>query len=363
MKKYIFGLLALFLLVSCGNNTSNETTSEPQTNNEVVVEQQVEEKQEKILVASSIVPLSSVVSSVGWDFVEVENIVPAGVSPHGFDLSAQKMAQVSKSEKVFMIGLEHIDGFLNKAVSEEKQVHVADGMELIEVKWHEHDEHEEEGHDEHGDDHHDEDEHHDDEHKDEEHHDDHEDEDEHEDEHEEEGHDEHNHSEDPHVWLGKDNIIQIAQQVRDELTKILPEQGAYFASNTDIFISELEKVYSDFETEVAGKTAKEFIVFHDAYNYLMQSIGMDLNTKVPFSENVLHDTSTAHLAELVEEIELHGIRHAFTEPQFESGNLQKLANDYNLTVGTLDPHGTNPGANGYLENLKSNLENLANVYE
>jgi ABC-type Zn uptake system ZnuABC Zn-binding protein ZnuA len=95
----------------------------------------------------------------------------------------------------------------------------------------------------------------------------------------------------------------------------------------------------------------------------MQSIGMDLNTKVPFSENVLHDTSAAHLAELVEEIELHGIRHAFTEPQFEAGNLQKLANDYNLTVGTLDPHGTNPGANGYLENLKSNLENLANVYE
>lgn len=353
VKKYIFGVFIILLLSSCGKIPTTNEVTQTQTAEAEIVTETTQEPQEKVLVATSIVPISSLVHSIGGNFVEVENIVPAGVSPHGFDLSAKQMAEITKSEKVFMIGLEHIDGFLEKAVAQGKQIHLADGMELIEVKGHEH-------HDEHGEESHDEDEH-EDEHHDE--HDSHEDEHHDDDTHEEEHHDEHNHSSDPHVWLGKDNIIEIAQDIRDELTKILPEQEQYFSENTQKFIAEIETLYSDFAAETKGKKPKEFIVFHDAYNYLMQSIGMDMNLKVPFSENVLHETGTAHLAELVQEIQLHGITHAFSEPQFSLGNLQKLANEYNLTIGTLDPLGQNSLAGWYLENLKSNLDNLSKIYE
>jgi len=360
MKKYIMSLFIVLFLVSCGDkNISQDSISQEDTWS--VVEQNTPQWEEKIAISASIVPISSIVNTVGWDYVEVENIVPAGVSPHGFDLSAKQLTKISESEKVFMIGLEHIDGFLNKAVSEEKQVHLADGMELIEVQWHEHNEHEDEHEWEDHDDKHEENSHeewHEGEHHEDEHEEDH-----HEDEDEDEHEDEHNHSADPHVWLGKDNIIEIAQEVRDELTKILPDQEEYFSQNTKAFVWELEKLYSDFEAQTEGKKAKEFIVFHDAYNYLMQSAGINTNLKVPFSKNVLHDTTTAHLAELIEEIQLHEITHAFTEPQFEAGNLQKLANDYNLTIGTLDPLGTNSWINGYLENLKNNLDNLSKIYE
>jgi ABC-type Zn uptake system ZnuABC Zn-binding protein ZnuA len=95
----------------------------------------------------------------------------------------------------------------------------------------------------------------------------------------------------------------------------------------------------------------------------MQSADIDLDLKVPFSENVLHETGSAHMVELIEEIELHGVKNVFTEPQFSDGNLQKFAQQYNLTVATLDPLGTNPSANGYLENLKINLDNLSLIYE
>lgn len=56
-----------------------------------------------IQVTSSIIPLSSVVNTIGGDYVEVNNIVPAGVSPHGFDLSARKMAEVENSQIVFLV--------------------------------------------------------------------------------------------------------------------------------------------------------------------------------------------------------------------------------------------------------------------
>lgn len=303
-------------LVSCGQTTVINDTITNTTNTEF-------QETEKILVASSIIPLSSVINTIGWDYVEVNNIVPAWVSPHGFDLSAKQMVQVEESDIVFLTWLEHIDGFFEKAVWEKKQIHLADGMELLESSGHEH--HEEDGHDE---------------------------------ENNEDAHDT-----DPHVWLGKENIIMISEKVRDELSLIMPEQTEYFSANTASFTTELEKIYTDFASQTSGKTPEEFIVFHDAYNYLMESIWMDLNLKVPFSENVLHESGTAHMAELVEEVETHGVKYLFKEPQFNDGNLQKFVNQYSLELGILDPLGTDASANGYFNNIKSNLETLSKVYE
>lgn len=334
------GLLAL---ASCGATTTTDTKTTPK--NTLTAENSAQ-----ISVSSSIIPLSSVINTVGGEFVKVHNIIPAGVSPHGFDMSARDMAQLENSEIVFITGLEHIDGFLEKAAQGKTQVHLADGMKLLEAAAHDHSEHEGEEHteDEHG---------HEDEHHDE-----------HADGHvEEESHDEHGHedahSKDPHVWLGKDNIIEIAGKVRDELATILPEQADYFTANTETFVESIEKTFSDFSAEVEGKTASEFIVFHDAYNYLFESIELNSNLKIPFSENVLHETGTAHMAELIDEIKLHGIKNIFREPQFSDTNLKKFTSEYNLTVGTLDPLGTDESANGYITNLQNNLESLRNIYE
>lgn len=316
---------------------------------------------------SSIIPVSSVIAAVGGDYVFVNNVIPAGVSPHGFDMSAKAMAALEDSEIVFMTGLEHIDGFLEKAADGKKQVHLADGMELLEASAHdhhdehgdEHDEHEdehkeysEEGHDDHKEDAHHDDDHHD-EHEKEEHHD--------EDRHDDHG--EENHSTDPHVWLGKDNIITIANTIRAELSEVLPEQAEYFAANTAAFTAEVEKTYADFAANTAGKTPGEFIVFHDAYNYLFQSIGLNPDLKRPFSENVLHESGTAHFAELTNEIKSHGIKYIFREPQFSDTAVQKFVDQYNLSVGTLDPHGTDTSATGYIANLQNNLSALETIYE
>lgn len=144
------------------------------------------------------------------------------------------MLEIETSQTVFLTGLEHIDGFLEKAISEEKQIHLADGIELLESSGHEH---------------HDEEEHSD-----------------------EEEHEEDIHDKDPHVWLGKENIITIVERVRDELSSIMPEQAEYFSINSKNFQKELEEIYSDFTSQTEGKNPQEFIVFHDAYNYLMQSV-------------------------------------------------------------------------------------------
>jgi ABC-type Zn2+ transport system substrate-binding protein/surface adhesin len=85
----------------------------------------------------------------------------------------------------------------------------------------------------------------------------------------------------------------------------MPEQAEYFTRNTDDFRVEIEMVFADFATKIQGKTAQEFIVFHDAYNYLMESVGIESSLKIPFSKNVLHETGTSHMKDLINEVELH----------------------------------------------------------
>lgn len=328
MKHFFILFAILFALVSCGTPKESHTGNNSQENTATAREKS--EVTEKIEVSASIIPLASVVNTIGGDYVDAQAIVPAWVSPHGFDLSARQMAELSDDAVVFMLGLEHIDGFLMQATDKEKQLHLADGIELLESTPHSHDEHKEDEHI-------------------------HE-----EDEHEE---DEHKHDRDPHVWLGKDNIILIAERVREKLSEIMPEQSDYFAANTETFIAELESVYANFQAEVTGKSPKEFIVFHDAYNYLLESIGLNQNYKIVFAENVMHETGTAHIAELIEEIELHGVNTMFREPQFSTNAIQSMIDKYNINVLILDPLGQDDSAGGYLENLRNNLQSLSKIYE
>ena len=317
MKKiFLLFTLAVFF-TSCTSSSSNPTKIPEKT-----------QEATSIQVTSSIIPISSIIKNIGGEYVEVNTIVPAGVSPHGFDMSARQMIEVEKSERIFLVWLDEIDGFLKKVAPPEKQVHLADGVKLIRADAHHHEEEEEHSKDKHL---------------------------------EDEGG--HGHNRDPHIWLGKDNALLIAEKVRDELSVLLPEHAPYFSQNVDTFRWELEQIYSDFQTKTAGKSPRKFIVFHDAYNYMIQSVGMDLELRIPFSKNVLHETWTAQKKELIEEIELHGVQYIFREPQFSDRNLQKFANEYNLNIGILDPLGTDVSAGGYLQNLRNNLESLWVVYE
>ena len=360
MEKYILTLLSLAFLTSCWAQ-ENITNSVTDLQNSTTIAQA-----ETISVSSSIVPISSIINTIGWDFVDVNTVIPTGVSPHWFDLSPKDLIALEESDITFVIGLEQIDGFLDKVLADKKHVELAEWIELLEVEAHDHSEHEGEEHeegehnddgDEHeGEEHHDDEDGHSDEHKDEDNHE----EDEHQDDEGEHGDE---HSVDAHVWLGKDNIIEISKKVRDELTSILPEQAEYFNENAKTFELELENIYNNFAIQNTWKSPNEFIVFHDAYNYMMESVWIDTNLKVPFSENVLHETSTAHLAELIEEIELHGLKYVFTEPQFSDTNIKNFASEYGLTLATLDPLGNDDSAAWYLKNMKTNLDNISLIYE
>lgn len=278
-----------------------------------------------IKVETSIIPLASIANYIWWDFVQANSLIPAWVSEHNYDLKPEQIIEIEKSNLIIHLWLEHIDWFLDKVINNKENLIVSEWIELI--KWSEHI---------------------------------------HEDEDAEEDHidENENHNEsDPHIWLSTKNAIIIAEKITKKLSEISPENKAYFENNLNIFQKEIETIKNDFNLKNKNKKIKEFIVFHDAYNYLFDDLWIDSNKKIVFQKNVLSDPNSNEMKELIDEIKLHWVNISFKEPQLNDSNLQKLSIEYNLKVEILDPVWNNTSKNWYIENLKANLASLEKIYE
>ena len=332
MKKILVLFITIFVLVSC-NNTKDS--------NEITKVNDDKTKIEKIQITTSIIPLTSITNYIGGEHVKVKSLVPAWITPHVFDLKANQMIDLEKSDLIVYLGLDHIDWFLNKAIENKNNVlSVNNGIELLESDEHEHDEHEDDEHHEEG------------EHKDE-----------HYDEHEDDEHSEKAHSVDPHIWSNSENAYIIAKSILDRLSTISPENKGYFETNLESFKNELEIVKKDFKEKTRDKKQNNFIVFHDAYNYLFKEFDIDNSKKHIFRKNILNDPNSNEIKELIDEIQEKEIKIAFKEPQLDSNNLKRISSEYSLEVYILDRLWADESSNWYIDNYKNNLKSLEKIYE
>ena len=311
MKKLFLVIALLFILSSC-NNSNLET--------------KIDTKKET-LITSSISPISSIVNEISDSSIKTNTIVPIWVTPHWFDMKVQEARNISDSKIVFTIW-SWLDSFLDSSLEGKYSVVLSDFVQLKKQKVHHHDEHENEN-----------------------------------DEHADEEHEENELVNDPHIWLWIENTSIIAEKVYEELTKLDFSKKDFYKSNLNSFNSELTKLTNDFEKFSKNKKTKNFIVFHDAYNYLFDDLKIDQTKKSIFEETPGEEPSTAEFKELVDLIKKNNIKIIFKEPELSSKIVDVLEKDYWLKVLELSPLGKSDKKWAYLENLKQNLEVLKNIYE
>lgn len=314
MKK-ILVLLALSLtLVSCNNSSNLETKIENNNSKETII-------------TSSIAPISSIVNDISDSSVKTYTIVPIWVSPHSFDMKVSDAKTIADSKIVFTIWV-WLDNFLDSSLVNKYNVILSDFVQLKKQEKHNH-EHEEDN-----------------------------------DENEWENDNWTNEFvNDPHIWLWIENTSIIAEKVYEELTKLDFDKKAFYRANLDKFNTELEKIKSDFDNSVKDKKTANFIVFHDAYNYLFDDLNIDQTKKSVFQENPGKDPSSQEFRELVDIIKKNNVKIIFKEPELSSKVVDVLEKDYNLKVLSLSPLWKSDEKWAYLENLKQNLETLKKIYE
>ncbi len=330
-------------------------------------------------VVTSIKPVSMVVSAIGGDQVEVEQLVNNQASPHDFAMRPSDLRKLDQADLVVWVG-ESLETFLEKPLAnlsgkkdiewmalsgtylrefgDTKEEHHHDehdehDEEHGEHQGHDHDEHHEEhgehqghDHDEHHEEHgehkgHDHDEHHEEhgEHKDHDHdeHQGHEEHDEHQG-HDEHGHEGHDHSgTDPHVWLDPVNAKVLAYEVMEQLSKLDPEHKQTFSDNYHTFIRMLDA--ADHNVQAALEPVKDvpYFVFHEAYGYFENHY--KLNNKGAITLSPERKPGAKTVANIRTEIEENKVACVFSEPQFSPAIVKTLVGGTSVKTAVLDPLG------------------------
>lgn len=192
-------------------------------------------------VYTTVYPLQYFTEAIGGEFVNVDTIYPPGTDEHSFEPSQKDIVGMAKSDLFFYIGY-NLEGFVTKAepiLSNEGVTTLAVG-ETVEVDNHDH---EEEDHDH---------------------------------SHKDTEDDGHNHgSVNPHLWLDPIYSIDMAETIKNELVKQMPEQEGYFTKRFNELAEKLKVLDEQFAKTIAAGRTNKVIVSHSAYGYWEDRYGLE----------------------------------------------------------------------------------------
>ncbi|WP_077623523.1 metal ABC transporter solute-binding protein, Zn/Mn family [Sediminibacillus massiliensis] len=277
MKGKTFFLLAFLLAILTACNT------------EQVQQEEAETKEEQLNVYTTLYPLQFFAETIGGDQVEVQSILPPGSDAHTYEPTSSTMIDIAESDAFIYIGagMEAYADSISEAVQDEdvKLVEAADGVPLLESGVEEHGSEEED----HGHDH---------DHQSEEGHTHEED--------TEEGEAGHVHGDvDPHVWLDPVRSIALAENIKDTLVSLQPEQESLFEENYEQLKTRLQELDEEFHTLIDEQEQKDILVSHAAYGYWEHAYGLNQIAIAGLSSS--SEPSQKQIERIIEEAKHHGI--------------------------------------------------------
>lgn len=311
MSKKIVALLLSLLIVpalsACGS--TNNSTAGNSTGSSIASQTSTTES-EKIKVSVTFNAMKEFTEAVGKDRVDVSTIIPDGTEPHDFEPKAQDLAGLS-SAQVFVyngFGMESWADQAVKAANNKNLVAVEASKGATPIQNTDADEIKEHG------------------------------------------------QYDPHIWISLKGAETEAENIRDGLIKADPESADYFKQNCDDFVSQLEGLYSEYNTKFQAVQNKSFVTGHAAFAYLCRDFGLEQNSvEDVFAEG---EPSAQKLAGLVDYCKKNHVKTIFVEDMVSPAVSQTLADQVGAKVEQIYTIESNEDDKSYLDRMKSNLSEI-----
>jgi ABC-type Zn uptake system ZnuABC Zn-binding protein ZnuA len=266
-----------------------------------------------LIVATTIFPLADIVRNITGKTARVIQILPAGASPHTFDLTPGKIGELQKAGIVFKIGI--IDDWIDSIAESAPNVPIVSLQTFIPRKRYAADAHD------------------------------------------------HGHSGrmraqdfDPHYWLDARNGAIMAQQVCSRLSALAPQHAAVFMQNSQRYQIELLRLDRELKKACSALKNRKLIVFHDGWNYFAAACGLEIIAV--FQPAPGRDPAPRDLQKLYALAKTHGIKAVFSEPQLPTASLEPLLEDLGLRVFDLDPLGGASPGDSYIGLLRRNVQSI-----
>lgn len=297
-KKFLYiVLLTIFAVVmtGCGSNASSKAKL----------------VQGKVNVVTSFYPLYEFAQSIGGDYVNAINLVPAGVEPHDWSPKSKDIKNMTGAQ-VFVYQGAGFEGWVKDflgslpAGSTLKVVEASNGANLIKTS----------------------------ENKDE---------------------------FDPHAWLSPLNAVKMANNIKIALINADPAHKDVFEQNYTKYAAKLTDLDARYKKELAQTTKKEIAVSHHAFAYLCRDYGLTQMSIMGLSPDA--EPTAQDLKKMNEFLKEHQLKYIFFEELVSDKLAKTLAKDANVDTMVLNPieglteEQMKAGEN-YISIMDKNLKNL-----
>lgn len=282
---------------------------------------------EKPKIVASLAPIELLVRAVSGDQVTVSTLVPAGASPHTYQLRPSERRQLAAADRIFWVG-PGMENFLERLLTgpdfRDRSVALAPGADAPGDDAHGHndqDDHDSHAEDEHGQEHERADAH---------------------------GHD-HGDGEDPHIWLDPALGLEMAEKIAHSIGDLEGIDAKEIDGNLATFEASLKDREASIRQQLQPAKDLDLFTYHDAFRRFAEHYGLTIAGVLTLSPE--RSPGARHLTEVQERLQQADQPCLLTEPQFNRQWWESLMTDVEIPVSTWDPLAGDiePTATGYLE--------------
>lgn len=229
----------------------------------------------KLQVVVSVYVLEEFADRIGGDLIQVTNLVPPGIEPHDFELSAQDRIKLQNADVLLSIGV-GFENWLSEVAPKLTNTLVIKTGEGIATQ-----------------------------------------------------------PKDPHIWLDPNLAKVMAMKIRDALVQVDPQNRTTYFANAQTLVTELSVLDVLYRTTLANRVRDLFISSHNAFSYLAKAYG--LHQEAIAGANPEEDVSAMRVKEIINLINTQNIPVVFTEEFLDPKIAEAIAKETRAAILTLVP--------------------------
>jgi ABC-type Zn uptake system ZnuABC Zn-binding protein ZnuA len=282
---------------------------------------QPQAEKQKLNVLATVAPITSIVENVGGDRIRLTGIVPEGINSHTFEPVPSDIKILAEADLLVANGLELEEPTLKLA-----NAHKKDGAAILllgdqtitakdyvfDFSFPKH----------------------------------------------------HGHP-NPHLWMNPRYVMRYAELIREELTRLDPENRADYEANAAAFVKKLESL--DQAIEEAARTVPErnrrLLTYHDSWPYFARRYGFQVIGAVQPSD--FSEPSPREVKRLIDQIRKEKVPAVFGSEVFPSPVLEQIAKEARTRYIDELSDDELPGSPGQPEHsyIGMMIENLTVMFE
>lgn len=315
MRKFLTAMflacISLFVLAACGGN---DTPDEEASDTETEVEENTADADEKLEIVASFTIISDVVREVGGDKVEVYNLVPTGTDPHEYEPLPEDSVKASDADIVFYNGFNLEDEWFDKLMDSvgQDESRIFSVTDKVEPAYLEDEATQEE-------------------------------------------------EVNPHTFIDPVAGIYMAEDVRDALIEIDPDNKEYYEERAGDYLDRLHELEKEYETRL-GEIPEEnrvLVTSECAYQYLLERYGFD--EACIYKVDTEEDGSPEQITALVEYIEERNVPILFVESNVDPRPMETVSKESGVDIFETPIYSDEIGQPGdevdtYVKYLEYNLD-------